>query len=302
MNDFEAIPYLPITDRPDFSWPGGARLAVWVCPNIEHYAYLPAASRVRDPWPRTPHPDILGYATRDYGNRVGFWRMAEVLDSHGIRATMALGVGTYEHFPEIMEAAEARDWDAMCHGYYNTDYLWSLPEDEERAYIARCLDTYRRFTGRSFAGWFSPALSHTWATPDLVAEFGMRYIADFGHDDQPFPIRVREGHMITLPYSLDVNDGVVNARGGEGDDFLRIVKDSFDTLHRDSEQAARVLCIAIHPFWIGRPHRIGALDEALAYVRAHEGVWFATGAEIASHYYEHCYDEVARRIGLGGTR
>ncbi len=301
MTGFDAIPFLPITERPSFTWPNGATLAVWVCPNIEHYAYLPAPSKVRDPWPRVPHPDVLGYATKDYGNRVGFWRMAEVIDRHGIRATMALGVGAFERYPEIMEAAEARGWDAMCHGVYNTDYLWGLPEEQERAYFINCIDTYRRLTGRSFAGWFSPALSHTRSTPDLVAEYGMRYIADFGHDDQPFPLRVRKGRLISLPYSLDVNDGIVNMRGGEGAEFLRVVKDTFDVLHRDSEKAPRVLCIAVHPYWIGQPHRIEAFDEALAYVASHPDVWFATGAEIADWYYARAYDKVAARVGIGAA-
>jgi hypothetical protein len=109
--------YSPILSRPKLSWPKGARVAVWVCPNIEHYEYLPAEVRVRNPWPRMPHPDVLGYGGRDYGNRVGLWRMFEVLDKHAIRCTVSLSMSVIEMYPEILEAMEARRWEYMSHGY-----------------------------------------------------------------------------------------------------------------------------------------------------------------------------------------
>jgi peptidoglycan/xylan/chitin deacetylase (PgdA/CDA1 family) len=134
-------------------------------------------------------------------------------------------------------------------------------------------------------GWFSPAGSNTLNTPDLVAEAGISYICDFYHDDQPTPVRVRSGRLVSLPYQMDLNDAVMIAAGaGEGDDLLLAMRDAFDTLYAEGEAQPRVLCLALHPYLIGRPHRIRHLDEMLGFIRRHEGVWLATGAEIADWY------------------
>jgi peptidoglycan/xylan/chitin deacetylase (PgdA/CDA1 family) len=278
--------YSPIAHRPRLQLPDGARVALWVVPNIEHYEYLPGPVRVRNPWPRVPHPDVLGYALRDYGNRVGVWRMFDVMDRHDIRCTVSLNIANWEHYPEIMEACEARNWDIMCHGVYNTQYHWHLPEDEERAIIADCVATYRRLTGRMLEGWFSPAVSFTLNTPDLVAEAGISYICDFYHDDQPTPIKVRKGSLVSVPYSMDLNDAVVYRYATEGEEFARMIIDHFDTVWREGASQPRVMCIALHPYMMGQPHRIAHLDRALEHILAHDGVWKTTGAEIARWYRE----------------
>jgi peptidoglycan/xylan/chitin deacetylase (PgdA/CDA1 family) len=290
MPDPDRFAYLPITERPLLRWPNGARIAVWVCPNIEHYEFLPGPVRVRDPWPRTPHPDVLGYGMKDYGNRVGLWRLFEVLDRYAIRCTVSLNLANFEHYPEILEACERRGWDYMCHGIYNTHYLWDYPEDEERAFVQDCVETFRRLTGRRLAGWFSPAASHTLNTPDLVAEAGIKYFCDFYHDDQPTPLRVRSGRLISLPYQMDLNDSNLFASFGEGPDFARMSNDMFDTLYHEGAGQGRVMCLALHPFIMGRPHRLRWLDEALRYIAGHDDVWFATGEEIADWYYATAYD------------
>ena len=280
----DRIPYSPITERPRLTWPGGARVAVWVVPNVEHYEFLPDPVGSRDPWPRTPHPDILGYGLRDYGNRVGLWRMAEVTDKLAIPCTLSLNMANWEHYPEIFEASMARDWDVMCHGIYNTQYHWNMAEEEERAVIADCVETYRRFTGRQLAGWFSPAATFTWNTPDLVAEAGITYLCDWYHDDQPTPIRVRKGSLITIPYQMDINDAMVWRHHVEADDFARMIIDHFDTLWREGAEHGRVVCVALHPFIMGQPHRIRALERALRHIASHDEVWLATGSEIAEWY------------------
>lgn len=296
------IDYGPITDRPKIEWPGGAQLALWVCPNFEHYEFLPDPVRVRDPWPRMPHPDILGYGTKDYGNRVGVWRMFEVMDKHGMRGTVSAGWGNFEHYPEILEACEARNWDYMCHGIYNTQYLWDFPEAEERAFITECVETYRRLTGRQLAGWFGPAASHTINSPRIVADHGIKYICDFYQDDQPFPVNVPQGRLITVPYTMNLNDAVIYQHNIEGAEFLRMIKDEFDTLYREGEQSGRVMCVALHPYMMGQPHRSKYLDEALAYMLSHPLVWKATGEEIADWYYEHYYEDMRKRLDGGPAR
>jgi peptidoglycan/xylan/chitin deacetylase (PgdA/CDA1 family) len=293
----DRIAYIPIGERPILRWPHGARVALWVAPNIEHYEYLPPPHPIRDAYPRMPHPDILAYGGKDYGNRVGLSRMFEVLDRHRIRATVSLNVAVLEHYPEIFTACEARNWDYMGHGLYNTRYMWGVSEDEERAHITASVDMFRRITGRQLPGWLSPALSHTLYTPDLVAEAGMRYFCDFVHDDQPWPVRVRSGRLITVPYSVDLNDAVAYRQGYEAADFAQMIVDSFDTLWREGEESGRVMCIAVHPYNMGQPHRIRHFDAALAHIMAYDGVWVATGSEIADWYYSTMWGEVARLAG-----
>ncbi len=273
----ERIAYSAAPERPTVHWPNGARLALWIAPNIEHYEYLPQEVRVRDPWPRVPHPDILGYGLRDYGNRVGVWRLMEVLDRYRLPCTVSLSMAVLEMYPEITEAMLQRDWELMSHGLYNTRYHWGLSEDEERAAIAQCQDIHQRVTGRALRGWFSPAASNTLATPDLVAEAGISYLCDLYHDDQPTPIRVRQGELYSMPYSMEINDSIAWRRGMETADFAQKIKDEFDTLY---SEGGRVMNLAIHPFIMGQPHRIQALDDALAYMLGHSGVWCATAADI----------------------
>lgn len=281
------LQYSAIVDRPPLRWPGGARVAFWIVPNIEHYEYLPAQNSVRNPWPRSPHPDVLGYGSRDYGNRVGVWRLFELLDRHGLRGTTSCNLAAFEHYPAILEACLERNWDYMCHGIYNTRYHWNLTQEQERAEVADCVQTFRRMTGRQLAGWLSPALSNTVNTPDLLAEAGIKYYCDWLHDDQPVPMAVRSGRLITVPYSVDLNDAPVQLQGHEGDEFERMIRDAFDVLYAEGEDSGRVMCIAIHPYISGQPHWIGHLDRALSYVFGHEGVWKATGEEIADWYLAH---------------
>jgi len=279
--------------RPKINWPGGARVALWVVPNIEHYEYLPSPSRVRDPWPRTPHPDVLGYGSKDYGNRVGVWRMIDVLDKHGIKGTVSLNLANSVHYPAIFRACEEREWSILCHGLYNTRYHWNYSIEEERAAIAECVDLHGELTGRMLPGWFSPAVSMTLNTPDLVAEAGIKYYCDWYHDDQPLPMRVKAGRLVTVPYSMDLNDSVLHLRQHEGAEFDQMIRDTFDTLYAEGAESGRVMCIALHPYIMGQPHRIAHLDAALGYILGHDGVWKATGEEIADWYLENCGEHMA---------
>ena len=296
--EIERVPYSPIVTRPKLTLPGGKRLAVFVVPNIEYYEYLPPPSPHRDPWPRTPHPDVLGYGIRDYGNRVGLWRLFEAMDRFNVRGTVSLNVALLDHFPDILEACEKRKWDFLGHGLYNSRYFYGLPEAEERAVIADCVATFRKHTGRQLQGWLSPAITFTANTPDLVAEAGISYYCDWVHDDQPFPMRVRNGRLITMPYVMDTNDAVLWRTGHEGEEFARMTKNQFDVLYREGEQSARFMCITLHPYIMGQPHRITYVEDLLDYICDHDGVWMATGREIADWYYENAYATIASHVGM----
>ncbi|MGH7041735.1 MAG: polysaccharide deacetylase family protein [Acetobacteraceae bacterium] len=280
----ELVAYSPILHRPRLTWPNGARVALWVVPNVEHYEYLPKFVRVRDPWPRSPHPDLLGYTTRDYGNRVGLWRLFQATDALGLRCTVSLNMAVLQHFPAIDEAMQKRGWEYMSHGIYNTRYHWNFTEDEERAAMQESRAIHRRLTGREQRGWFSPAITNTLRTFDLAAECGFDYTADLYHDDQPFPLRTRTGRLLSIPYSVDLNDVIVHHNGGEAHDLVRMIRDAFDTLYEEGAEQGRVMCVALHPYWVGQPHRLNAIRRALEYVLAHPGVWMATASEIADWF------------------
>jgi allantoinase len=290
MTDPAGVAYSPLPARPRLAWPDGKRLAVYVAPNLEVYEYLPEASPHRDPWPRMPHPDIHGYGSRDYGNRVGVWRLFDLMDRHELRCTASLSLAICDEYPQIFAACEQRGWDYMGHGMYNTRYLYGLSEEREREAIADCVATFRRHTGRQLEGWLSPALTFTANTPDLVAEAGISFYCDWLHDDQPCRIPTRHGTLVSLPYSMEVNDTVLHRQGHEAPEFCQVVKGAFDTLYREP---GMVLGIAVHPYVSGQPHWIEPLDEALAYVTGHDDVWLTTGSEIARWYADHVDDPVS---------
>lgn len=274
------FPYLPYDQRPKLEWPNGARVALWVLPNIEHYEYKPEVENVRTSWPRMPAPDVLGYGVRDYGNRVGVWRMFDVFDKHNIKCTVSLNFGIIEHYPDIWEAMEARDYDYVCHGLYNSRYMWGLNEAETNAVIKDCVDTYRKYSGRQLNGWFGPAASGTFWGAEACARNGIGFSTDFYLDDQPVPIRTKHGDLMAIPYSMDVNDAVVYRWHTEGEEFARMMRDMFDVLYAEGEKSGTVMPLCLHPYLYGQPHRLKYLDETLSYILGHEGVWQATGTEI----------------------
>jgi len=285
------VEYLPMADRPRISWPNGARVALWLAPNVEHYEYLPPRDPGRNPWPRSPHPDVQGYAHRDYGNRIGFWRMLEALDRYDVTCTASTNLAVFEHYPDIGKAMADRGWEIMSHGIYNTRYLSSLTEEEEREFYVDCVETLRRHTGQQLRGMLGPAVSNTIRTPDLMADAGLTYHADWLHDDQPIPIHVEKGRLVSVPYSIELNDVPVFLHHYDTDDFVAMVKAQFDTLYEEGSVSGRVMALALHPYLMGMPHRIDGLEEILDYLLGHELVWQTTASEIADYFLDHYYDQ-----------
>ena len=276
--------YSPIIDRPAIKWPGGARVALWVSPNVEHHEYTPPS--------RPTTPDVINYARADYGNRQGFWRMLEVLDKHNVRCCISLNVAVLEHFPEIRDAMVERDYDYMSHGIYNTRPISDYSEAEEREFYRDTIETVKKHTGKQLKGMLGPAVRTTVNTADLMAEAGLIYHTDWFHDDQPFPIKVKKGKLISLPYSIEVNDSIISMASQDAEYFCQVIKDQFDVLYEEGAESGRVMCIALHPHWIGNPNRAKYLDEALGYILAHDGVWQTTADDIADYYIANHYDEV----------
>ncbi len=294
--------YVPLPKRPQMKLPDGNRIAVWVAPNVEFYEYQPPPNKYRTPWPRTPHPDVWNYGWRDYGNRMGVWRCFELFDKYNIRGSVSLNVAVFDHFPRIAEEMAKRNWDYMSHGIYNTRYVFGMEEDEERGVIANVIDTVKKYTGKMISGWLGPALTTTLNTPDLLAEAGVKYWVDYFHDDQPFPLKVRKGRLISVPYSIEINDAIVfHGQQHTGETFGRMIKDQFDRLYEEGAQSARVMCIATHPYLVNTPSRQKYLDDAFRYIYSHAGVWNTTGEAIADWYYANYYDAMAPKAAATAT-
>jgi len=282
--------YLPYDRRPPIRWPNGARVAFWVAPNIEFYELEPPKNPMRAAWAR-PNPDVLNYSYRDYGNRAGFWRMAEAMDRCGVRGSVSLNVAVCEHHPEVIQACVERDWELYSHGTYNTRYTFGMSEAQERALIQDSIDTIKRVSGQKLDGWLAPALTYTDNTLDLVAEMGLTYVCDLFHDDQPGPVKVKKGRLASIPYSLEMNDAIAfNVSAVTPRHYGEIIRRQFDRLYEEGKQSGTVMCIPLHPYLIGQPYRLKAFEDALAYITGHDKVWLATGREIARHFLDNHYD------------
>jgi peptidoglycan/xylan/chitin deacetylase (PgdA/CDA1 family) len=305
-SDLELYDYWPYEGRPKIEWPNGAKVAFWVAPNIEFYEIDPPANPLRQPWPR-PHPDVLPTSIRDYGNRSGHWRMMEVMDKYNVRGSISLSTGLIDHHPELIEVTKDRNWEFFSHGIYNTRYSYALDEAQERAILEDSLESVEKATGQRLAGYLAPALTHTENTMDLLAEYGFKYTCDLFQDDQPQPINVKSGRLISMPYSLEINDFIIYyAYGATPRRYGQMMCDQFDQLLAEGADSGTVMCIPLHAYLVGHPHRIGGLERALEYITGHspEDVWVTTAREIAEYYYEHYYDvclaDIQARSGGAG--
>lgn len=274
-----------IFERKPFTWPGGKTLAIWIIPNVEVWQYDSPAGAAISPNANNKVPDVINYSWREYGIRVGLWRIADMLDASGVRATVALNSMVCEVFPKAIEEMKKRRWEFMGHGITNSWNLDGLPLEEERRTVQAVLRTIEQATGKKPAGWLGPGLAETSNTLDLLAEEGVVYVGDWNSDDQPFAMKVKKGKMFTVPYGMDINDmGLINRQGYTGEQYLRALTDQFDTLYSDSQKTARVMGIPLHPFLLGQPWRAPYLKKAIDHFKQHDRVWFATGSEIVEAY------------------
>jgi peptidoglycan/xylan/chitin deacetylase (PgdA/CDA1 family) len=274
--------YSPIAERPPLGWPGGARVALYIGLNIEHFLVDHPSTSLNEATAGLV-PDPLNYGWRDYGVRVGIWRTMQSLDRYGVRASALLNSDVCAHYPQIVKAGMERRWAWLAHGRDNSTLQAGMSLHEERAYLTEVVDTIAAATGARPRGWLGPALSETFQTPALLAELGVRYVLDWTNDDQPYPLNVPG--MLSVPYTVELNDlGLFGFKGIAGPEFVQIVKDQFEQLYADAEHGGRVMALALHPFVIGQPFRARYLDQALEYLVRQPGIWLTTSDEIAEHY------------------
>jgi peptidoglycan/xylan/chitin deacetylase (PgdA/CDA1 family) len=275
--------YCPIVGRPGYSWPGGARLAVYVGLNLEHFAFGEGLGA--ELAPGGPQPDVLNYAWRDYGNRVGAWRMLELLDALGWPCSVLLNSEIYDYAPQLAAAFRARGDEFVGHGRSNAERQGILEEEGERALVLEATAAIARHEGKPPAGWLGPWISQSRVTPDLLQEAGYSYLLDWCMDDQPVWFRTRKGRILSVPYPQELNDipMIVGRRIG-GDAFADMIVDNFDEMRVQSRAQPLVMGIALHPYLVGQPHRLRHLRRALAHIAANrDGVWITTAGAIAAH-------------------
>jgi allantoinase len=278
--------YQPITRRASYQWPGGAKLAVYIGLNIEHFAFGEGLGATLAP--AGPQPDVLNYSWREYGNRVGVWRCLELFDALDLPAGVLINTALYDHCPEVIEAFVARGDELIGHGHTNSERQGTMREDEERELIVHCRERIASESGCAPAGWLSPWISESAVTPDLLAEAGYAYTLNWCHDDQPVPMKTRSGKTLwSVPYPQEVNDiPMIVARQMDGAAFAQLVIDHFDEMRMQSAKAPLVMGIALHPYLVGQPYRLKYLRRALTHIAgecADGDVWFTTPGRICDH-------------------
>jgi peptidoglycan/xylan/chitin deacetylase (PgdA/CDA1 family) len=302
VSDPNVYDYWPYADRPKVVWPGGKKLAFWIAPNIEFYEFAPPVNAGRPGWPK-PSPDVVGYSQRDWGNRVGHWRLMELFDKYGLRGSISLSTALIDHHPEIIEACVARNWEFFSHGIYNTRYSFGMDEAQERAMITDSINSIRAATGQRIRGYLAPALTHTERTLDIIADLDFWYTCDLFQDDQPQPLKTTNGKLLSMPYSLEVNDVITYGQlAMTPDRYADVLIRHFDQLLEEGAESGTVMCIPLHAYLVSQSHRIKPFERALKHIMSHtDDVWFTTAAEIAGYYRETYWDQSLadiRRRGL----
>jgi len=279
--------------RPALHWPDGARVALCVVVNVEHYDFEPVSGAFTPAsvpgWRgRGPSPDYTTWSLREYGNRVGIFRVLKVLEKYRVPATIAIDAASAKRLNFVIRECQMRGFEFAGHGHSVTQMITSkMPEAVEREHIASALQTIRAATGAPVTGWFGPEYGESENTPALLAELGVRYVLDWPNDEQPYRMNVPKGELVSLPTLIDLDDVYAHwHRRITIWRWERSVKEAFETLYNDGATSGRLLTLSLHPWLIGQPHRIKSLDEALAFICRRTGVWKATGQQIADHYLQ----------------
>jgi peptidoglycan/xylan/chitin deacetylase (PgdA/CDA1 family) len=276
--------YHPWPMRQAYAWPGGARLAVYLGLNLEHFAFGEGLGA--ELAPGGPQPDVLNFAWRDYGNRVGAWRLLQMLDALALPATVLLNSAMYDYAPALVAAHRARGDEMAGHGRTNSERQSVLPEAEERALIAESTAAITRHEGAAPRGWLSPWIAESRTTPDLLAEAGYAYTLNWCADDAPIWMRTRAGRLLAIPYPQEVNDipSIVGRKDG-AEQFADMVVDDFEErLLQVRDGMPQVMGIALHPYLVGQPHRLRHLRRALSHLSARRGVvWITTAGGVLDH-------------------
>ena len=281
--------YIPITRRPDYHWPNGARLAVYIGLNLEHFAFGEGLGA--ELAPGGPQPDVLNYAWRDYGNRVGAWRMLDMFNAMDLPVSVLANSAMYDYAPDLMAAFRARGDEVLGHGRSNSERQSTLSPADEAQMIADSTAMIRAHDGKAPKGWLSPWIAESAVTPDLLQEAGYGYTLNWCMDDQPVWMRTRAGRLLSIPYPQEVNDiPSIVARKDSAAQFAEMIVDNFDEMLAQSAAQPLVMGIALHPYIVGQPYRLRQLRRALDHVLRHrDQIWLTKAGDI----FDYCDTEIS---------
>ncbi|MGH7268667.1 MAG: polysaccharide deacetylase family protein [Candidatus Rokuibacteriota bacterium] len=305
LRDHGRFAYSAIVDRPDWSWPDGKRLAVYVALNLEHFAYGEGLGLSYSPG--IPHPNTYNWAWREYGNRVGVWRLLQLFDALRLPVSLLVNSAVYEHCPDVVAAFRRRGDEMVAHGRTNSEHQNDFDEAGERRLIREATETIARHEKTPPRGWLSPGVNPSAVTPDLLQEAGYTYVLDWPMDDQPVWLRTRKGRILSVPYPHEVNDiPTIALHHGTAPAFADMIVDTFEEMLAQSRDQPLVYGIALHAFLVGQPFRLRHLRRALEHVTGHPArVWLATTGRIARHFVERAPIEPPaplRSAGRGAAR
>ncbi len=275
--------HIPLPSRPTYEWPNGTRLAVLVCNNIEHFAYR--AGMGSDSAQIGAMQNQRNYAWRDYGNRVGLWYLLDLLDELGVPCAHNVNGAALDTCPEIVPALLKRGDEFVGHGRTNAERQDGLWEEDERRLIAESRDVIRRHAGQPPAGWLGPYIAQSAVTLDLLREEGFRYVMDWPADDQPFWMRTRAGPILSVPYSIEINDSPAMVfRQHSAREFGDMMSGQFDEMLNLSSKYPLVCSIVLHPFIIGQPFRLRELRRGLTHILSQrDRIWLTRPGELARY-------------------
>ena len=291
------MPYAwsPMISRQPLRWPGGKKLALVITMNCEYWDltkesaepyYAGGPPMLPDSLPGNV-ADYPNFTWREYGQRVGVWRLFKLFEEMGAPFSVTINAKTALERPEIIAYVNARGWEIVAHNYEQGELLtrYSFDIDKERALIKATLAVYEKTVGRKAKGWLSSSLRSTSNTPNILAEQGLQFFCDYMNDEQPYLIQTPSGPIVNVPYTIEINDFTFfHRRAMSTWDAARMLKDQFDELYREGGESGRIMSVGLHPHVSGHPHRMPCFREFLTHAKQHPDVWWTTREEISDWY------------------
>ena len=283
--DHDRYDWSMLTERPPTRWPGGAKLALWINVGLQFFPMNQQGKPFPVPGGMTmPYPDLRHFSLRDYGNRVGIYRFLNAFDEYGINPTFAINTRLAERTPYLLERVLSRGDELICHGWdMDSLHYGGMEREQEAELVTRSLQRLRELSGQPITGWLSPARNESEHTPELLAANGVHYFCDWVNDDMPYPFKTKEGDLTAMPLSNELEDRFILMHNLHSEQsWLEQVCDACDFLLQEADACGggRILALNVHPWLMGQPHRIGKLEQALAYITGKPGVWSACAGEI----------------------
>jgi peptidoglycan/xylan/chitin deacetylase (PgdA/CDA1 family) len=272
--------YSAIAKRPDYSFPAGRRLAVHFCLNLEHFSFGEGLGN--DYGTNQPQPNVRSYAWRDYGNRVGAWRLLELAEAYDLPYGVLLNTALYDYCPELVAAFSARGDEIVGHGRTNSERQIDMSMAEERACLQEVSEAIERHEGKKPGGWLAPYVCQTQHTPELLKQAGYRYMMDWPIDDQPIWFRTANGPLLSIPYAHDLNDSLeVVTRRTSSQVLCENLIDQFDEMLAESARRPLVMGVVLHSFILGQPHRLRRFRSVVEHILKHrDRVWITRPGDI----------------------